>query len=194
MLFFFLSFTLSLLCGSPVCQIVEVAEGLAKSTAKHVPSQGNVEERPHLFKEGQLCEAHYTVDRLWYPAKVVSVSGDGLLYTVKYVDYDETLNVRASSLREMDKGTREEIEKESRKRAAQEAIPGSEEIASKKKKFKDKKANQEKKNEEIGKKQDSWMNFKNKQKQTKSIFASPETIAGLTSSSLLFAFLASVPF
>ena len=170
-----------------------MAEGLAKSTAKYVPSHANIEEKPHLFKEGQLCEAHYAVDGLWYPAKVASVSGDGLLYTVKYVDYDETLNVRASSLREMDKGTREEIEKESRKRVAQEAIPGSDD-STKKKKFKDKKANLEKKNEEIGKKQESWMNFKNKQKPVKSIFASPETLAGLNPLLLLLLHHNYVPF
>jgi hypothetical protein len=68
-------------------QIVEVAEGLAKSSAKFTPMHGNVEEKPNLFKEGQLCEAYYTGDKLWYPAKVVSVSNDGLLYTVKWSNF-----------------------------------------------------------------------------------------------------------
>lgn len=135
-------------------------------------------EKANLFKEGQICEAYFSGDGQWYAAKVVGVSQDGLLYTVKYVEYDDTVNVRASSLREMAKEKSEEIERQSRKRLAQEALPEGADGDAKKKKFKDKKVHQEKKNAEMVQKAQSWKSFQTKVKPKESIFASPASLEG----------------
>jgi len=119
-----------------------------------------------------------------YPAKVVSVSTDGLLYTINYTDYDDNEIVRASSLRKISAERTEEIKKVNRKREAQEAFDtaldekNKEEKDLKKKKNREKKEKLQKKNEEQNKKQEAWLKFTTKVKPGKSIFSSPDTIDG----------------